>query len=66
MLRRLRAREDVAHGRLAAERARDRFLRRLIVVVVDLLVVGRFPVDEHADEDAQVVGLVFGDDAALD
>src|SRR2546421_12386669 len=46
VLRGLRAGNHVGDRRLLAERARDRFLRRLIVVVVDLLVVGRVPVDE--------------------
>src|SRR5258706_13119596 len=66
VLGRLRAGDHVSHGRFVAERARDRFLRRLVVVVVDLLVVRRLPVNEHADHDAQVVGLVLRDDAALD
>ena len=37
-------------GRLARQRAGDRLLRRLVVVVEDLLVVGRLPVDEDADD----------------
>src|SRR5215471_7968701 len=56
----------IAHGRLAGERPLNRLFRRLVVVVEDLRVVARIPVDEHADHDAQVVGLVLRDDAALD
>ena len=45
--------------RLALDGARDRFLGGPVVVVLDLLVVGGFPVDEHADADEQIVGLVL-------
>src|SRR6186997_2537817 len=55
-----------AEGVLAGHRAGDGFLRRLVVVIEDLLVVRGLPVDEHAHQDAQVVGLVARDDAALD
>src|SRR5947207_9097538 len=48
VLRRLRAGNDLADGRLAGERALDRLARRLVVEVVDLLIACRFPVDEHA------------------
>src|ERR1700733_7910136 len=48
--------------RLGRVRAGNRQLDLLVVVVVDLLVVGRVPVDEHADDDAQVVDLVLRDD----
>src|SRR5688500_20075972 len=64
MLRGLRAGDDLVHRRLLAESARDRFLRRLVVVVVDLLIVACLPVDEHTHEDAQVISPVLGDDAA--
>ena len=54
------------HRRLVGQRALDRFFGRLVVVVVDLLVVLRVPVNEHADHDAVVIDLVARDDAALD
>src|SRR5215212_7661713 len=55
--------ENLLHARLAAQGARDRLLRGLVVPVEDLLVVGRFPVDEDAHDHAQVVHLVGRDDA---
>jgi hypothetical protein len=51
---------------VVGERALNGLLGGLVVVVVDLLVVARFPVDEHADHDAVVVGLVARNHAALD
>src|SRR5437762_11390611 len=66
MLRRLRAGDHLVDGRLLAERALDRLLRRLVVEIVNLLVVARIPVDEHTDHHAVVVGLVLRDDAARD
>ena len=51
---------------LALEGALDRLLGGLVVVLVDLLVVGRFPVDEDAHQDAVVVGLVLRDHARGD
>src|SRR5262245_36550661 len=47
--------DDFGRLRLAGDRARDRFLRGLIVEVLDLLVVRGIPMDEHADADEQVV-----------
>src|ERR1041385_3955448 len=49
------------HGvdlRLALEGTLDRLLRGPVFEVVDLLVVLRLPVNEHADQDAVVVHLV--------
>ena len=49
-----------------ANGARDGFLRGVVVVVLDLLVVVGLPVDEHADADEEIVGLVDRDDALGD
>ncbi len=46
---------------LALDGARERFLGGTIVEVLDLLVVLGFPMDEHADGDEEIVGLVGGD-----
>src|SRR5687767_12078416 len=66
VLGRLRRSDDFRRGRLAGEGALDGFLRRRVVVVVDLLIVGRVPVDEDADHDAVVIQLVLRNDARLD
>src|SRR5687768_8385781 len=66
VLRRLGGGHDFRGRRLTGQRARDRFLRRRIVVVVDLLVVGRIPVDEDTNHDAVVIQLVLRNDARLD
>src|SRR5262249_55421225 len=66
MLRRFRAGDHVVDGWLAGKRSLDRFLGRLVVVVVDLLVVSRVPVNEDADQNAVIVRLVAWDHAALD
>src|SRR5580692_11630137 len=58
-----RVSQDLVGARLAVERAGDRQLRRLVVVVVDLLIVGGVPVDEDADDDHQIVDLIAGDHA---
>ena len=50
--------QHLVDGRLAFERPGDRFLHRLVVELVDLLVVLGLPVDEHAHQDAEVVGLL--------
>src|SRR5438876_8769580 len=63
MRRRLRLRDHLVDLRLALEGAFDRFLYRPIIVVEDLLVVLRFPVNEHTHQDAVVVHLVPRDDA---
>ena len=57
MLRRLVVCLHMRRTRFAAHRSGDRFLRRSIVVLLDLLVVGRQPVDENSDRNEQVVGL---------
>src|SRR5262249_6992637 len=48
---------------LALHGASDGFLIGAIVEVLDLLVVLGFPVDEHADRNEQIIGLVRRDDA---
>ena len=52
--------------RLAADGALDRELGGLVVVLLDLGVVGRLPVDEHAHRDEQILGLGLGDRALGD
>ena len=52
--------------RLAGDGALDSLLGRLIVELLDLLVVFRLPVDEDADADEQVVGLLDRDRAVGD
>src|SRR5580700_3624544 len=61
-----RVREDLVDARLTAQGAGDRGLHGLVVPVVDLLVVLGLPMDEDADDDAQIVDLVLGDDAVGD
>ena len=56
-------RDDLGGTRLALYRARNRFLHGAIIVVLNFLVVGRIPVNEDADADEEVVGLVLRDDA---
>src|SRR6266542_260936 len=46
--------------------ALERLFGRAVVVVVDLLVVARLPVDENPDHQRQVVGLPAGDGAVGD
>src|SRR5688572_24921660 len=48
MCRLVLLRDDLIDAWLAAHRVLERFLCGLVVVVVNLLVVGRFPMDEHA------------------
>src|ERR1700684_990458 len=55
--------QHLVDARLAIDGGRDRLLHGRVVVVVDLLVVGGVPVDEHADDQAQIVSLILGDDA---
>src|SRR5262245_49761746 len=62
VLRRVLLRRDLADLRLALHRALDGELGRLVVELVDLVVVRGLPVDEHAADDHQVVGLAGGDD----
>src|SRR5258706_531747 len=56
----------LGRGRPAADGARDRFLGRPVVEVLDFLVVLGVPMDEHADADEDVVGLVLRDGAVGD
>ena len=56
-------RGDLGGLRLAFDGAGEGFLRGAIVKVLDLLVVLGFPMDEHADGDEEIVGLVGRDDA---
>ena len=56
-------RDNLGSLRLAIECACDRFLHGAIVEVLDLLVVGRLPVNENADADEDVVGLILRNDA---
>src|SRR5690606_2873833 len=62
MPRRGLAADHVVHLRLAAQRPGDRLLRGLVVVLEDLAVVLRLPVDEDRDEHAEVIHLVLRDD----
>src|SRR5580658_11367606 len=57
--------EHLARARLACDSALQRELRRLVVIVLDLGVVARFPVDEHADADEDVVGFIGRNGAVL-
>ena len=50
--------DDLGSRRLAIHGTCDRFLHGAIIVVLNLLVVGRIPMNEHADADEEVVGLV--------
>src|SRR5262245_62976207 len=54
--------DDLGGLRLAVDGACDRFLGGAIIVFLDFLVVGGFPMDEHADADEEIVGLVLGYD----
>src|SRR4051812_5590807 len=56
------ARDDLVDTGLAAHRVLECFLRGLVVVVVDLLVVLGVPMDEHAANAYEVFGLLFRDD----
>ena len=51
--------DDLGHFRFAVDGSRDRFLGGAIIVVLDLLVVGGFPMDEYADANEEVVGFVL-------
>src|SRR4029079_17726572 len=54
---------DLGGLRLAFDGAGEGFLGGAIVEVLDLLVVLGFPMDEHANGDEEIVGLVRRDDA---
>src|SRR5271168_1582393 len=58
--------DDFGGRGLPADGARDRLLDRAIVEVLDLLVVAGFPMDEHADANEEIVGLVGGNHALGD
>src|SRR5215831_6421107 len=66
MRRRTLLGDDLRGSGLAAYRALDRLLHSRVVVVLDLLVVRGQPVNEHANADEQVVGLVLRDGPILD
>ena len=51
---------------LALHGAGDRELGGIVVVLENLLVVGRFPVNEDATDDAQLFGLVLGNNPFSD
>ena len=63
MVRGVLLRGDFGRLRLALDGAGEGFLGGAIVEVLDLLVVLGFPVNEHADGDKEIVGLVGGDHA---
>jgi hypothetical protein len=56
-------RDDIGGRRLAADRARDRLFRGLIVEVLNLLIVLGIPMDEYADTNEQIVGFGHRDNA---
>src|SRR5262249_5325749 len=58
--------DDFGSLRTAVDGAFDRLLGGLVIVFLDLLVVGRIPVDEHADAAEQIVGFVDRDRAVSD
>ena len=51
---------------LVLHRASDGELRGVVIVLENLLVVGGFPVNEHATNDAQLFRLIFRDHASGD
>ena len=56
--------EHLGHGWLAMHRARDGGHGGLVVVLIDLLVVGCLPVDEHPAHDDEILGIALGDHAS--
>src|SRR5262245_11411594 len=50
--------DNLAGARFALDGARDRFLHSLVVVLLNLLVVGRVPMDENTHTDEQIVGFI--------
>jgi len=58
--------DDIGGCRLAADRARDRLFRGLIVEVLNLLIVLGVPMDEHTDANEQIVGFANRDHASRD
>ena len=57
---------NIGRGRLAAHRARDQFLRGLIVEVLNLLIVLGVPMNEHANADEEIVSFAYRDNARRD
>lgn len=66
MLGRIFFLNHLLNARLVLHRTGDCQLGRVVVVLKDLLVIIRIPVDEHAADDAQFFGLIFGDDTGGD
>ena len=61
MLGRILLGNHLVGARLVLHRAGDGEQRGVVVVLENLLVIGGFPVDEHAADDAQLFGLILGD-----
>ena len=61
MVGRVLLRSDLGGLRLALDGAGKGFLGGAIVEILNLLVVLGFPMDEHANGDKEIVGLVGGD-----
>lgn len=55
--------DDIVDLRLASHCVFDGQFRGVVVVLVNLRIVGRFPVDENAADDDVFIGLVFRDHA---
>ena len=51
---------DLGGFRLAVDCAGDGFLRCAIIEVLNFFVVGSLPMDEDADTDVEIVGLILG------
>ena len=54
---------NFSNRRLTADCAGDRFLRCTIIEVLNFPVVCGLPVDEDADADEEIVGLILGNDS---
>lgn len=65
-MRRFLLGDDLVDLRLIAHGTLDGQFRGFVVVLVDLAVVGRVPVNEHAADDHILVGLVLGNDPCRD
>ncbi len=59
-------RHDLSSARFACHGTLDCLTRRLVVVLLNLLVVFRLPVNENADAQEQIICLVLRDRAVLD
>lgn len=66
MLRSILLGQHFARTRLVLHGPGDRQLGRIVVVLVDQLVIGGIPVDEHAADDAEVLGLILRNDPFFD